>query len=123
MGNVSHAAHRVSRRLTNRRHRFGCSRVAADSACVRLPLDKRIGLITSLVIFKCGNNRHAYVNRLIAIPQEIADHPNVSGMGQFDQNDNIGDLVLQRRLNGMPDSLPTIYDTSAFDLYPFHVVG
>ncbi len=46
------------------------------------------------------------VDLLKGIAQEITDHPDVVGIGQLHNHDNVRATLLQRGMNWMPDTRP-----------------
>src|SRR6202007_1093018 len=112
---------------TNERRRRSA---AADDSLVRqapypgkLPLNQCIARIAVVVVLEHRFDWRSDLDPLPGIAEQIADHANVSRVGQLDQHDDIRALVFQGGMNGMPDTLPAIYSAGRLRFDPVDLEG
>jgi hypothetical protein len=57
-------------------------------------------------------------NFLFRVAEQVADHPHMRGVGEFDQHDYVRDCVLERGMSRIPDALPTVDSAASGELVP-----
>ena len=86
------------------------------SGCAR-PLQQRERRVGIVVVFEYAGHVRADVDRCARIAEQVADQPNVVGVGQFHQHDEIRTLILQRRMHRMPDAFVAVDDAARRGLF------
>ena len=92
-----------------------------ERATQNSPLHEGVRGLDAVVILEHRSDLGPDLNRLQRIPQQIADHSNVSGLGQLNQHNQIGALVGERRVDRVMGALPAVDHASAIDLDPTDV--
>ena len=69
------------------------------------------------MVFEDGLDFGADDHLLQRIAEEVADHADVAGVRQFDEHDDVGELLLQRRMDRVPGPLPAEDAGAAGDLH------
>jgi hypothetical protein len=62
-------------------------------------------------------------NLLHRIAEQVAHHAHAIGMRQLDQYGEVGTMLSEDRVRGMPDPLPTEDAAARFDLDPLGIEG
>ena len=62
-------------------------------------------------------------DRLHRVAQEIADHPDISGFRQLDEDRKVGAMFAQSLVRRAPDPLPTEDAATRLDIGPLHFKG
>jgi hypothetical protein len=78
------------------------------------------------MMFEISFDRGSYLHRLQRITQEIAHHPDRSGIGDLHQHRDIGHVLAQRGVRGVrgvPHALPAEDAAPRLDLGPVGIEG
>jgi hypothetical protein len=75
------------------------------------------------MVFEHTVNIRCDRDRLHRIAQQVAYHPHAPGMRHLYKHGDIRTMLPERRVAGMPDSLPTENPTPRFDLDPLRIKG
>jgi hypothetical protein len=57
------------------------------------------------VVLEDSSNCGSDLDRSRWVAEQIPDHSDISGRRQFHQNNHVGSLFLESRVDGMPDTL------------------
>src|SRR5215831_19975702 len=79
------------------------------------------GDLGEVVRLEHGFHRRADPDELTRVAEEIAEHADIAGAGQLDEHHDVGAVILEGRMHGMPRTLPAIDDASSLDALPAHV--
>ena len=75
------------------------------------------------MMFETSFDRGSYLHRLQRITEEIAYDPDRSGMGDLHQHRDIGHVLAQRGMRGVPHALPAEDAAPRLDLGPVGIEG
>src|SRR5215475_1026078 len=81
------------------------------------------GNLGVVVRLEHGLDGRADPDELARIAEEIAEHADVTRLQQLDEHHDVGAVILEGGMYGMPWALPAIDDAPPFDALPAHVEG
>jgi hypothetical protein len=87
------------------------------------PLQQGIWRISIGMMLENPFHLHSDRNFLHRTAQQVAHHAHAACLRQFDQDGEVGTMVLEGHMGGMPDTLPTENATARLDLGPFWIEG
>src|SRR5262249_4675647 len=70
-----------------------------------------------------GFHRCADLDELPRIAEQVAEHADVAGAGQPDGHHDVGAVILEGGVHGVPRTLPAVDDAPPLDALPAHVEG
>src|SRR5262245_15451779 len=79
------------------------------------------GNLGVVVRLEHGLDGGADPDELARVAKEIAEHADVPGPGQLDEHHDVGAVVFEGGMHGMPRALPAIDDAPPLDALPAHV--
>src|SRR5215510_15131257 len=79
------------------------------------------GNLGVVVRLEHGLDGRADPDELTRVAKEIAEHADVPGPGQLDEHHDVGAVVFEGGMHGMPRALPAIDDAPPLDALPAHV--
>src|SRR5690606_35628792 len=82
------------------------------------PLQEGVWRIGIRVMLELPDHLGPDDDLLHGIAQQVADHADIAGVGQFDQYRQIGAMVGERLMRGMPYPLPAVDAAGGLDLCP-----
>ena len=97
--------------------------MAVRPEAAHIPLQKGICRIRSDMMFEYTFDIRADHDSLHWAAQQVTHHAHSPGMRDFHEHREIGTTLPERRVGGMPDTLPTEYSATRFDLSPLRIEG
>src|SRR4051794_37537925 len=74
-----------------------------------------------LMMLKNGLDRSADGDCLARVPKQVADHPHIAVLRQFDQDGDVRSAAVERRMHRMMRALIAVDAATPLDLFPGQV--
>ena len=93
-----------------RRPGLSAARRSRNQESDTFPLHERVGRLRVVVILVDRRDPRSDQHVLLRVADQVSDHPDPPGIGEFDDHDDVGAGLRERRMDGMPDPLPAEED-------------